>query len=199
MKTSTIVRSTQIKALYMKKGLLLAAGLAIGITAFSQQRIFTRKGQVSFYSKAPLENIEAHNNAAVSVIDEGTGQLEFSVLMKGFEFEKALQQEHFNEDYVESSKFPKAVFKGKITDMSKVKFTSDGSYTVTVSGQLSLHGETKDVTTAATIAVRGGAVSGHAEFGILLDDYKISIQSLVKDKISKTVKIVVNCNYENMK
>lgn len=183
----------------MKKGFLLAAGLAIGITAFSQQRILTRKGQISFYSKAPLENIEAHNNAAVSVIDEGTGQMEFSVLMRGFEFEKALQQEHFNEDYVESGKFPKATFKGKITNMSKVKFGGDGSYTVTVSGQLSLHGVTKDVTIPATITVKGGDVSGHAEFAILLDDYKISIPSLVKDKISKTVKIVVNCNYEDMK
>src|SRR5882762_5343542 len=106
----------------MKKVLLLAAGLVIGALAFSQDRVFTRKGQISFYSKAPLEDIEAHNKAAVRVLDKTTGQLEFSVLMKGFEFEKALQQEHFNEDYVESDKYPKAVFKGKLADVSKVKF-----------------------------------------------------------------------------
>ncbi len=182
----------------MKKGLMLAAGLALGLGAFSQ-RVFTRKGEISFYSKAPLEDIEAHNHAAVSVLDESTGQVEFSVLMKGFEFEKALQQEHFNEDYVESDKFPKATFKGKAADISKVKFTADGSYTVPVTGQLTLHGETKEVSTNATITVKGGVISGHAEFTILLDEYKIKIQAVVKDKISNRVKIVVNCNYENMK
>jgi len=183
----------------MKKGMLLAAALVAGIMTFSQDRIFTRKGEISFYSKAPLENIEAHNKAAVSVIDKATGQLEFSVLMKGFEFEKALQQEHFNENYVESDKYPKASFKGKMADVSKVKFTTDGSYTVPVSGQLTLHGITKEVTANATIAVKGGLVSGHTEFTIVVDDYKISIPALVKDKIAKTVKITVNANYENMK
>jgi len=183
----------------MKRGLLLAAGLIIGMLAFTQDRIFTRKAAISFYSKAPMEDIEAHNNAAVSVIDKTTGLLEFSVLMKGFEFEKALQQEHFNENYVESDKYPKATFKGKMTDVSKVKFTTDGSYTVPVTGQLTLHGETKDITTNATITVKSGAVSGHTEFTISLDDYKIKIPALVKDKIAKSVKIVVNANYENMK
>lgn len=179
--------------------MLLAAVLMTAMTAFSQDRIFTRHGEISFYSKAPLENIEAHNRAAVSVIDKTTGQIEFSVLMKGFEFAKALQQEHFNENYVESDKYPKATFKGKLADVGKVKFTTDGSYTVPVSGQLTIHGETKDVTANATITVKGGAVSGHTEFTISLDDYKISIPALVKDKIAKSVKIVVDANYENMK
>jgi len=182
----------------MKKGLILATVMAFSLATFSQ-RVFTRKGDISFYSKAPLEDIEAHNHAAVSVLDETTGQVEFSVLMKGFEFVKALQQEHFNEDYVESDKYPKAIFKGKATDISKVKFTTDGSYTVPVTGLLTLHGETKEVSTNAVITVKGGAISGHAEFTILLDEYKIKIQAVVKDKISNRVKIVVNCNYENMK
>ncbi|HSC37108.1 MAG TPA: YceI family protein [Chitinophagaceae bacterium] len=183
----------------MKKGLLLAAGLMMGILAFSQERVFTKKGQISFYSKAPLEDIEAHNKAAVSVLDKTTGQVECSVLMKGFEFEKALQQEHFNENYVESDKYPKAVFRGKLADVSKVKFGADGSYTVPVSGQLTLHGETKDVSANATLTVKGGALSGHTEFSIVLEDYKIKIPALVKDKISKTVKIVMDANYESMK
>ncbi|MBS1563436.1 MAG: YceI family protein [Bacteroidetes bacterium] len=183
----------------MKKGLLMAAMLLTGAGLFAQDRIFTRKGEISFYSRAPLENIEAHNRAAVSVIDKTTGQLEFSVLMKGFEFEKALMQEHFNENYVESDKYPKATFKGKLTDMSRVKFAADGSYTVPVSGQLTLHNITKDLATTATITVKGGVVSAHTEFNITLEDYKISIPALVKDKVSKTVKIVVNGSYENMK
>jgi len=183
----------------MKKGMLLAIGLITGVIAFSQDRIFTRKAEISFYSKAPLEDIEAHNKAAVSVLDKGTGQVEFSVLMKGFEFAKALMQEHFNENYVESDKYPKATFKGKITDMSKVKFGTEGSYTVPVSGQLTLHNVTKDVNAGATITIKSGAVSGHTELTITLEDYNIKIPAVVKDKISKTVKVVVNSNYENMK
>jgi polyisoprenoid-binding protein YceI len=183
----------------MKKIMLLAAVSVISMAVFSQDRIFTRKGAVSFYSKAAMEDIEAHNNAAVSVIDKTSGQLEFSVLMKGFEFEKALMQEHFNENYVESDKYPKASFKGRITDLSKVKFTTDGSYTVPVSGQIMLHGVTKDVSTNATITVKAGMVSGTAEFKLALGDYNISIPAVVKDKVSNTVRVVVNCNYENMK
>jgi polyisoprenoid-binding protein YceI len=183
----------------MKHVLLLAAGFVLSAAVFSQDRIFTRKGAISFYSKAPLEDIEAHNNAAVSVLDKGTGAIEFSVLMKGFEFAKALMQEHFNENYVESDKYPKATFKGKITDISKVKFGADGSYTVPVTGQLTLHGVTKDLKATATIVVKGGAVSGTTGFTVSLEDYNIKIPAVVKDKVSKTVKVVVNSNYENMK
>src|SRR3982750_2211619 len=89
----------------------------ISIAAFSQNRYFTKTGKVSFFSKASLENIEAHNKNAVSVFDRTTGQVEVSILMKAFEFEKALMEEHFNENYVESDKFPKSVFKGKINEL----------------------------------------------------------------------------------
>lgn len=183
----------------MKKLFIIAGALLIGASAFSQDRIFTRSGKISFYSKAPLEDIEAHNAGAVSVIDKTTGQLEFSVLMKGFEFEKALMQEHFNEKYVESDKYPKATFKGKINDISKVNFGKDGKYTVAISGKLTLHGETKDVNTNAVITVQGTNVNGTSEFTVSVDDYKIAIPGLMKDKIAKTVKVVVNCNYEPSK
>src|ERR1044071_9234988 len=109
----------------------------ISISGFSQNRYFTRTGKVSFYSKAALENIEAHNKNAVSVFDRSTGQVAVSILMKAFEFEKALMEEHFNENYVESDKFPKAVFKGKIVDLSWIDFSKNGKYTATVVGQLS--------------------------------------------------------------
>jgi polyisoprenoid-binding protein YceI len=173
-------------------------GLFCCFAGLSQDRVFTKTGKISFFSKAPLENIEAHNNAAISVIDKTTGQMEFSVLMKGFQFEKALMQEHFNENYVESSKFPKASFKGSITEWKKIDLSKDGKIPVNVSGQLTIHGETKEVTAKATISVTGGTISSAAEFSIVLDDYKISIPSLVKDKIAPNVLISVNANYEKM-
>ena len=118
--------------------------------------------------------------------------------MKGFEFEKALMQEHFNENYVESDKFPKAVFKGAISNIGSVNFAASGKYPVTVSGQLTIHGITKPVSTMGTLVLQNNEVSANAEFNILLDDYKISIPGLMKDKISKTVKISAALKYQAM-
>ncbi len=92
------------------------------ITTNAQDRLLTRNGSISFYSKAPLEDIEANTQTAVSVLDRKTGQIEFSVLIKSFTFEKALMQEHFNEDYLESDKFPKSTFKGHIDGFRQSQF-----------------------------------------------------------------------------
>jgi polyisoprenoid-binding protein YceI len=166
----------------------------IGTSA--QDRLLTRNGSISFYSKAPLEDIEASTQTAVSALDKKTGQLEFSVLIKSFAFEKALMQEHFNENYLESDKFPKSVFKGWIEDVSKVNFGEDGKYNVVVTGDLTIHGESQRVTTHAIITIQKGIASANAEFNINLADYKITIPSLVQDKVSKTVRIAVNLKYE---
>src|SRR4051812_8786294 len=100
--------------------------LALSVNA--QDKYFTRSGKVSFFSKTDMENIEAVNTKGTSTLDTKTGQLEFAVLMKAFEFEKELMMEHFNENYVESDKFPKSVFKGTIDDISSVNFQKDGIY-----------------------------------------------------------------------
>jgi Uncharacterized conserved protein len=166
----------------------------IGTSA--QDRLLTRNGSISFYSKAPLEDIEASTQTAVSALDKKTGQLEFSVLIKSFAFEKALMQEHFNENYLESDKFPKSVFKGRIEDVSKVNFGEDGKYNVFVTGDLTIHGESQRVTTPAIITIQKGIASANAEFNINLTDYKITIPSLAQDKVSKTVKIAISLRYE---
>lgn len=166
-------------------------------TSWAQERLLTRNGSISFYSKAPLENIEAHTQTAASVLDKKTGQMEFSVLIKSFQFEKALMHEHFNENYLESDKFSKSVFEGRIQEPSKVDFSQDGNYTVSVTGQLTIHGETKTITTPVTFIVQKSVVNAVADFSIVLSDYKISIPGVMKDKISKTVKIVVKLKYEN--
>jgi hypothetical protein len=196
---SLIIESVIQKQNSMKQLIITAGVLFMSVAAFSQDRIFTRSGKISFYSKTPLEDIEAHNKAAISVLDKTTGQMEFSVLLKGFEFQKALMQEHFNEKYVESDKYPKATFKGKVNDISKVNFGKDGKYPVAVSGKLTLHGETKDVNANGTITVQGNAVSGNSEFVLTVADYKIVIPGLMADKIAKTVKVTVTCNYEPAK
>lgn len=181
----------------MKNLKLIAAIFLCSITmALAQGKYFTKEGKVSFYSDAPLEKIEAMNTKASSVLDASTGQMEFAVLMKAFEFEKALMQEHFNENYVESSKYPKAVFKGKVDNIADVKFDKDGTYPVKVSGQMTLHGVTKSMTSNGTIEVKNGKIAASSIFTVLLTDYNIEIPKLVNEKISNEVKITVNMNYE---
>jgi polyisoprenoid-binding protein YceI len=166
------------------------------ITTNAQDRLLTRNGSISFYSKTAIEDINANTQTAVSVLDKKTGQIEFSVLVKSFTFEKALMQEHFNEDYLESDKFPKSTFKGHIEDLDKVSFDKDGKYTVSVTGDLTIHGQSRTLTTPATLTILKGTALADAQFDIVLSDYRISIPSLVKDKISKTVKIAVRLSYE---
>jgi polyisoprenoid-binding protein YceI len=180
----------------MKHFILSSFISLISISTFSQERVITKNASISFFSTAPLEKIEAHNKSAVSVMDKITGQVEFSVLMKGFEFEKALMQEHFNENYVESDKYPKATFKGKLDDVSKVNFLKNGTYSTVIRGKLTLHGETKDVAAPVTFTINGGTVSASCEFDVLLSDYKISIPAVVKDNIAKNVKITVKSRYQ---
>src|SRR5579875_3511177 len=101
---------------------IFITSLALFIMAsvsFAQGRYFTKTGKITFISKAPLEDDEAVNKTVTAVLDSKSGAIQFAVLMKGFEFEKALMQQHFNEDYVESDKYPKSEFKGRITNNSQ--------------------------------------------------------------------------------
>ncbi|MBX7243142.1 MAG: YceI family protein [Bacteroidia bacterium] len=166
----------------------LTVSFALGQT----QRYFTKTGNISFFSKMPVENIEAHNRSATCVLDASTGKIEFAVLMKGFEFEKALMQEHFNENYVESSKYPKATFKGTIANPAAVNWKKDGTYSVTVSGDMTIKDRTNKVSAPGTITVKAGKVTAVSTFKLLLADYDIKIPGAVKDKISETIDIKVN-------
>lgn len=183
----------------MKQMLIVIVSFVLSLPVFSQKRYFTKTGQINFAAGTAAEDIDGINKAATSVFDATTGQIEFAVLVKGFEFKRALMQEHFNENYMESDKFPKSVFKGKIVNIDKVNFQKDGSYPVTVKGVLDMHGVKKEVETTGALKVTGEAVHSDATFTVLLADYKIAIPSLVKDKISQTVTIKVNCNYNVLK
>jgi polyisoprenoid-binding protein YceI len=133
------------------------------------------------------------------VIDGATGNMQFKASMKAFTFERALMQEHFNENYVESDKFPDAKFAGSISNMSAIAMDKDGSYPATVKGKLTLHGETRDVETTGKVTVAKGKVTATANFSVLLSDYKVNVPSLVSDKVSKTAKINVSCGLEPLK
>ena len=183
----------------MKKNLLVITAVLLSVFATAQSKYFTRNGRVFFNASSPLEKIEAINDKSTSVIDLSTGQIEFGVLLKAFLFEKALMQEHFNENYVESDKFPKASFKGVIADASSIDKNKDGTYPVKVSGKLTLHGVTKDIETTAMFTVKNGALSATSDFKIEAEDYNIEIPGLVKDKVAKTISINIQSTYEPLK
>ncbi|MCF8277349.1 MAG: YceI family protein [Flavobacteriales bacterium] len=180
----------------MKKSLITLAILASTATAGFSQKYFTRTGNINFYSDTPMEKIEADNHQVTTVIDLAKKEMVFSVLLKSFEFEKALMEEHFNEKYVESDKFPKAQFKGTFTSASEIDLKKDGDYPVEVSGTMDLHGKSQEVKTKGTFTVKGGKLSAKAVFMLIPEDYDIEIPGVVREKIAKEMKISVNASYE---
>jgi polyisoprenoid-binding protein YceI len=141
-----------------------------------------------------MEDIEAINKNVIVLLDTKTGDIRFAALMKGFEFKKALMQEHFNKDYVESDKFPKAEFKGQVANNSDIKYTVNGTYNASVKGKLTVHGQTKDIETTGTITIKDGKPSLYSVFNVLVADFKIPIPKLYRDNISKTIKVTVDCS-----
>ena len=185
----------------MKKTILFAALIA-GISPFvSAQRYFTKSGTISFDATAPgsPEDIKADNRTVTCVIDASTGAIQFKAPMKAFTFERALMQEHFNENYVESNKYPEAKFAGSISNITAIDFTKDGSYPATVKGKLNMHGVEQSVETTGKVNVSKGKITATASFSVLLSDYKVDVPTLVGDKVSKTAKITVNCGLEPLK
>ena len=172
---------------------LICVALTISAGAYSQLYM-TRTGFIGFYSKTSLEDIAAESHQVYAVIDAGKKNIAFAVLLKGFVFTKELMQEHFNENYVESDKYPKASFNGAFTgDLSPDK---DGVYHVMVKGNLTLHNVTKPIETPATLEVKGGKILGTAQFNLTPEDFQINIPSIVRDKIARqvTVHVQVDCS-----
>lgn len=168
--------------------------LILSLIFFSanSQKYMTKSGYIGFYSHTPMEDIKADNNQVASILDVATGDFVFQVLIKSFRFEKALMEEHFNENYMESEKFPKSVFKGKITNISSVDFKKTGIYEVTIEGELTIHGVTKTVSTKGTIEVTSVGINADSKFVIVPEDYKISIPRVVRDKIAKNLEVTVS-------
>lgn len=171
-------------------GFAIAAFLALP-NATQAQKVFTRSGQVSFDATAnnSPEEIKAVNKAGTCVLDTQTGALEMAVLIKGFVFERALMQEHFNENYLESTQYPKATFKGRLDQVPALR--TDGTYKTNASGTFTMHGVSKQITAPVTFTVSGGKISATSSFSLPLADYNIDIPSVVADKISKTAKVTV--------
>ncbi|WP_201979595.1 YceI family protein [Hymenobacter rubidus] len=155
------------------------------------QRYTTASGQATFFSTAPLEDIEALNSRVAAIFDLNTGQLAFSLMMKDFQFKNSLMQEHFNENYAESDKYPRARFMGTLVTMPTEEQLRAGPQPVYVQGQLTIHNVKRKVRVPGTLQLRGNDLVVTSKFSVAPADYKIKIPALVRNNIAKSIDISV--------
>ncbi|WP_151085894.1 YceI family protein [Hymenobacter baengnokdamensis] len=177
-------------------GILLAwllLGLGSPGRAWAQGKFMTRAGHISFFSASIMEDIEARNDKVAAVFDLATGQIAFSVPIHEFQFKRTLMQEHFNENYMESEKFPKATFTGQINNAAQVlKQLPTATQTVEAEGNLTMHGVTHKVLVTGTLQVRDGQLVVFAYFNVAPADFSIDIPLLVREHIAKSVSVRIN-------
>lgn len=166
-------------------------------TVVFSQKMITRSGEIKFEASMPaFEEIAAKNNTVSAIFDKSTGEIAVLALVKAFRFKVPLMEEHFNENYIESDKFPKATFKGKVTNFDASKLTS-GKMSFDVEGDLTLHGVTKKVKSKMTFTASGSKLIATSSFKVKTADYTIKIPSVVKSKIAESVNIDLKLELEN--
>jgi polyisoprenoid-binding protein YceI len=174
------------------KNLLFLMAMTITAVGYGQKYI-SEKTFVSFYSHAAIEDIKADNAKASSVFDTATGDIAFSVPIKDFVFAKTLMQEHFNEKYMETEKFPKSTFQGKLLGFDAAK---KGPQQVKAQGKLTLHGVARTIDVPGTVEVQGNRIQMKSVFVARLDDYKITRPELMFQKIAEQVDVTIDFTFK---
>lgn len=173
----------------MKTSIILCL-ISICVMSAHAQKYSTVKSSVIFFSDAPIEDITAINKAGVALVDVASKQVAFSIPIAEFTFEKSLMQEHFNEKYMETEKYPKASFQGNFNTLST---TSGVEQSVVANGKLSIHGVTREVSIPGTVRIEAdGAMQLKATFMVQLKDYKIAIPKLLWENIAEQVEVKID-------
>jgi hypothetical protein len=179
----------------MKRGVLVFL-ICLSSILVHAQKLSTEAGKISFFSDAAIEDISAENTMVGSLFNAATGDLVYIVKIKDFIFPKALMREHFNEKYMETEKFPKALFNGKLKGFN---VNAKGEQNVTASGKLTMHGVTKDIQVPGTVLFEGGKATMKAKFMVKLADYNIKIPKLVWQNIAEEIEVKIDFVYKPMK
>ncbi|HET7819403.1 MAG TPA: YceI family protein [Bacteroidia bacterium] len=171
----------------MKKTLLLI--LLLVFVAFGvKSQIYTSKtNEISFFSDGPVEDIAASCKSGQILLNTAKNEFAVKVTIKAFDFDKQLMQEHFNEKYMESDKYPYATFTGKIID--PINYSKDGTYKVDVTGKLNMHGVEKERTIPCNVIIKGGEITVDTKFIVALKDHNIEVPSLVAQNVAETVEV----------
>ncbi|MBN8701714.1 MAG: YceI family protein [Bacteroidetes bacterium] len=181
----------------MKKTTLILYILFVTTIVAKSQIYKSKSCEISFFSSSPLENIEAKNKVAVPIMNTATGDFQVRIPIVSFKFEKPLMEEHFNENYMETDKFPYAIFKGKISET--IDYTKDGEHKVTVKGNLEIHGVTKERTIDGTLTIKGGEITVVSKFNVHIADHNVKVPSLYVKNIAEDVEVKINSTLEPFK
>ena len=174
---------------------LILVCLLFSSQIFAQQYL-SKNGDVSFFSEAPIENIEAVNKKATGVIDLRTGGFAFQIMIEDFVFPNSLMQEHFNESYMESDKFPNSTFTGVISDISTLDLSKEQS--IDVRGNFLLHGINRQMNMTATISLKDEKLNISSQFDIVLDDFNIDIPKIMMYKIAEVINVTIEMNLQKL-
>ena len=167
--------------------MILVSGWSI-----AQDKMICKTGNITFEASVPaFEEVKATNTNVTVVLNPKTGEIASLALMKGFRFKVALMEEHFNENYMESDKYPKAIFKGKIENFNASSLTANPK-NFTINGKLELHGKTVAVKTIAKMSNSGSGINLVSDFSVNASDFDISIPAVVKNKVSNKINIQVD-------
>ena len=179
----------------MKKLILIITTSLLSISySFAQKMYTTNTASVSFFSSTPMEDISANNKKVTSIINSTTNDIAFQMQIIQFKFPNSLMEEHFNENYMETSVYPKASFQGKINET--IDYSKDGIYNVTATGKLTIHGVTNQRTIEGKITITNGKIKLNSSFEVALVDYKIEVPTIVFSKIAEKIKVTLEANYE---
>jgi polyisoprenoid-binding protein YceI len=181
----------------MKKTIILFSLLGAVLFTTAQKKT-TTSAVVTFDATTPKDALpKAENKTVVASMDAKTGAVAFESAVKSFSFSNPMMQEHFNgATWMDSDKYPKATFKGKITNLAAVNFKKDGTYNADVAGDLTMHGVTKPVTSTATIVVKGKSVSTTSNFSVKLSDFAVNGPAIAAGKVAEEPKITVAASFK---
>lgn len=163
--------------------------ILIGHFAIAQDKILTKTGQITFEASVPsFEEVKATNKLSACVLNTKTGEIASVAMIKSFKFKSSLMQEHFNENYIESDKYPKAIFKGKIENFDILKLTTQ-KQEFTIKGTIELHGKSKNISVVAKISKNENITNIVSTFTLNTDDFNIDLPFLISSKVSKKVEV----------
>jgi polyisoprenoid-binding protein YceI len=175
------------------KHTLLISILFLTINVRAQNVFIADTGHVTFYSYAPIEDIDATSKQVNSIYNNTNNEIAFMIPMRSFTFKKALMQEHFNEKYIESDKYPQATFKGKVNE--KVDVTKPGKYAVSATGTLTIHGKEKQITEKGEMEIGDNRITLTTKFFVAIADYNIKIPQLLFNNVADTIEVRMQTVY----
>ena len=172
--------------------LFIGMFLVVSVTCVGQNKYYTKTGEIKFEASVPsFEEVKAENKTTTAIINIETGEIAALSLIKGFRFKVALMEEHFNESFAESDKFPKATFSGNIQDYKPGSFT-ENSNTFLVKGKLTFHGKTVEINTDAVISMNNDEIEFSTEFKVKPEEFDIQLPKVIRYKVAETVDVKIH-------